>query len=155
MDSMVSVQSRAISSFQNPLRRSLELPHMKFSVCHFSSWTFISWGEPSPARMGMTPGMGFSLRNWMYSRTSLHSSMNSLGRATLTSLVPRTTTALSPLSPMTAPMPWRLALERPCSMEAKKTRFSPARPMAATWTRGSFNSLAMSSAVSTAPLPCR
>ena len=58
MLSMVSVQALATSSLQKSLRRSRELPQEKFSVCHFSSWTFISWGDPSPARMGMTPGMG-------------------------------------------------------------------------------------------------
>jgi len=43
---------------------------------------------------------------------------SSAGLATLTSLVPRTAIAFNPLSPITAPMPPRLALERPCSMEA-------------------------------------
>ncbi len=41
---------------------------------------------------------------------------------------------------MTAPNPSRLALERPCSMEAVNTLFSPARPIAATWAFGSFSS---------------
>ena len=45
--------------------------------------------------------------------------MNSAGRAMLISFVPRTTIAFNPLSPMTAPMPSRLALDLPCSMEAK------------------------------------
>ena len=55
----------AISSVQKPFRRTRELPHMKFSVCHFSSWTFISWGEPSPAKIGMTPLIGLSSRHLM------------------------------------------------------------------------------------------
>ncbi len=119
MLSMVSVQLFSTSSVQKPLRRRRELPQAKFSVCHFSSWMAISCGEPRPARMGMTPGIGFSLRCLMNVSTSLQSSMNSAGRATWTSLEPRTATALRLLSPITAPIPPRLALERPCSMEAK------------------------------------
>ena len=53
------------------------------------------------------------------------------------------------------PTPALLALDLPCSMEAKKTLFSPARPIAATWAFGSFNSCVISSAVSIAPLPCK
>ena len=68
--------------------------------------------------MGITPGIGFSFRILMYSITPLHISINSAGRATLMSLVPRTAIALRPLSPMTAPRPPRLALDLPCSMEA-------------------------------------
>ena len=48
----------------------------------------------------------------------MHSSMYLAGSATLMSLLPRTATALRPLSPITAPMPPRLALERPCSIDA-------------------------------------
>ena len=65
--SRVSVHCWAISSFQKSFLRVREFPHMKFSVCHFSSWTFISCGDPSPAKMGMTPGTGFSLRHFIYS----------------------------------------------------------------------------------------
>ena len=76
---------------------------MKFSVCHFSSWAFISCGDPSPAKMGITPGTGFSSRTFIYFSTSLQSSINSAGRAILTSFVPRTAIAFTPLSPITAP----------------------------------------------------
>ena len=77
----------------------------------------------------MTPGIGFLSRFLMYFSASLQCWMNSTGRAMLMSFVPRTAMALRFLSPMTAPTPRRLALERPCSMEAKKTLCSPARPM--------------------------
>ena len=70
----------ATSSFQKSFLRTREFPHMKFSVCHFSSWTFISCGDPSPAKMGMTPGIGLSLRNLMYCITSLQS-RHKLGRS--------------------------------------------------------------------------
>ena len=60
--SMVLVHLAAISSVQKPFLRVRALPHMKFSVCHFSSCTCISCGEPSPARMGMTPSIGFFSR---------------------------------------------------------------------------------------------
>ena len=76
---------------------------MKFSVCHFSSWTCISCGDPSPCKMVMTPGIGFSLRNFIYSSTSWQSSRYSAGCAILMSPVPRTTIAFTPLSPITAP----------------------------------------------------
>ncbi len=79
--------------------------------------------------------------------------MNSAGRATLISFDPRTAIAFRFLSPITAPTPRRLALDRPCSMEAKKTRFSPARPMEATAAFGSFSSWRISSAVSSVPRP--
>jgi hypothetical protein len=49
---------------------------------------------------------------------------------------PRTAIAFTPLPPITAPPPRRLALDLPCSMEAVKTRFSSSRPMAATWAFG-------------------
>ena len=88
-------------------------------------------------------------------RASLQSLMNSAGLAMLMSLVPRTAIALRFLSPMTAPQPRRLQLERPCSMEAKKTRFSPARPMEATAAVGSSSSWRMTSADSSVPKPAR
>ena len=77
----------------------------------------------------MTPGIGFLSRFLMYFSASLQCCMNSAGRAMLMSFDPRTAIALRFLSPMMAPTPRRLALERPCSMEAKKTLCSPARPM--------------------------
>ena len=119
MVSMVSNHSFAISSFQKSFLRVREFPHMKFSVCHFSSCTFISCGDPSPAKMGMTPGTGFSFRIFIYSSTSVQSCRYSAGWATLRSFVPRTTIAFTPLSPITAPIPPLLALDLPCSMEAK------------------------------------
>ncbi len=69
--SMVLVHRSWISSVQKPLRRWRALPHTKFSVCHFSSWIAISCGEPSPARIGITPGIGFLSRFLMYWRASL------------------------------------------------------------------------------------
>ena len=117
--SIVSVHCSSTSFVQKPLRRCRAFPQAKLSVCHFSSWIAISWGEPRPARIGMTPGMGLSARFLMYFSASLQCWMNSAGRATRMSLEPRTAMAFSFLSPMTAPTPRRLALERPCSMEAK------------------------------------
>ena len=64
--SMVSVHCSATSSVQKPFRRWRALPQTKFSVCHCSSWTTISCGEPRPATMGMTPGIGFFSRTLMY-----------------------------------------------------------------------------------------
>ena len=69
------------------------------------------------------------------------------------SFEPRTAMAFRFLSPMIAPIPWRLALARPCSMEAKNTLFSPAMPMDATCTLGSFSSSRITSAVSRVPRP--
>ena len=88
MVSMVFVHCSWISSVQKPFLRWRAFPHMKFSVCHFSSWIAISWGDPSPARMGMTPGMGFLSRFLMYFRASLQCWMNSTGWAMLMSFVP-------------------------------------------------------------------
>ena len=153
--SCVSFHFFSIWSFQKSFRRVRALPHMKFSVCHFSSVWSISCGEPRPCRMVMTLGTGFSFRNLMYLRTSLQSSRNSPGLARLISLVPRTAIAFTPFEPMTAPMPSRLALDLPCSIDAVNTLFSPARPIAATWAIGSFSSLRINSCVSTAPLPAR
>ena len=71
------------------------------------------------------------------------------------SLDPRTTTALIPLAPITPPMPIRLALERPCSTEAKNTRFSPASPIAAACALGSPSSRRIASTHSFEPMPDR
>ena len=155
MPSNVSVQRRSTSSLQNSLRRRRELPHAKFSVCHFSSWTAISCGDPRPARIGITPGIGLSPRHLDVVEHLVADLDNSAGRAMLTSLVPRTAIALRRLSPMTAPIPPRLALDLPCSIDAKNTRFSPARPMEATWALGSSSSWRIASAVSSEPFPLR
>ena len=153
--SMVPVHSSWTSSVQKSLLRSRALPHTKLSVCHFSSSICISCGDPSPAKIGITPGIGFSSRFLMYFSASLQCSMNSPGRAMWMSFDPRTAMALRFLSPMTAPTPSRLALARPCSMEAKKTLCSPARPMDDTCTFGSPSSWRMSSAVSSVPKPLK
>jgi hypothetical protein len=151
--SCVVVQSSSCSLLQKSRRRVRAFPQAKLSVCHFSSVCFISCGDPIPDRIVITPGMGLALRYLMYTITFWISSMNSAPRARQTSFEPLTTSALTRLSPMTAPPPSRLALERPCSMEAVKTRFSPARPIDATWAKGWLSSSRISVAVSSDPFP--
>ena len=69
------------------------------------------------------------------------SSRNLSGTAGLGGLLPRTTTALSRLLPMTAPMPVRpLARLAMFMMAAKRTRFSPAGPTCAISILGSPSS---------------
>ena len=70
--------------------------------------------------------------------------------------VPRTTTALRFLEPMTAPMPVRPLARLPMLMiAARRTPFSPAGPIAATSTFGSSSSSLSRSVVSDVVLPHR
>ena len=76
--------------------------------------------------------------------------------AIFTGILPRTAMALSRFEPMTAPIPVRPATSfRSLTMQAKRTRFSPAGPIWATRMRGSPSSARIASSTSPVIFPQR
>ena len=135
------VQRSCSSALQKSLRRVRALPQAKWLWWKLSS-SSSAIQSPHPLLVAISVWM-----RWVISNSSA-------GFAILMSLVPRTAIAFSRLSPMMTPTP-RAALAWLWSIEAMKTRFSPASPIAATWTFWSFNSLLSRSPVSVVPLPLK
>ena len=82
------------------------------------------------------------------------SAFSAAGSATGTLAWPRQAIALRFLLPITAPMPVRPAAREPMlRMQAYLTRFSPARPIAISWSLSSPRSASIRSWRSPVPMP--